>query len=785
MKKLISLFLCIALLLSMAGCKRKTQDPTPTESLAKSTYTQARDTLNGQSNVTLALTITTLTTVDGDTFSERSAQTLTYQEKGAETAIIMMEETPEFNVHTDESDTDSENSDPFQYKEIWHQGTVYVEAEDVYRYKGSVTATDAAQRYLPVVLLNPDLYSNITSETAQDGTLIRFATPSAGESWAMPQDSTFVEASGSALVNASGILTEMNYTITYTYGPARVTKTVQSKPLDTPKTITAPADPNAYTALGYIDALRTYVSAIGNLMQANRATVINSESLLSEAAAATKNQNVQADIYVQKADTVAKLDTSISFMNYSTMQSEEYHQVESYADSKLTTVINDGLPSTSNISWKNLWDYVSELMISGMPDMDYWKDVSITHMSSVSLLEFQFNDSFGNTLQNSICQSLWNDPAFLMNLASNYTNMELTGYLSIDRYTGLPVASGYYYKGIHTIKEHPYTMTMQFDQSIEIPAKGAYQEITGQMPQEAEPTTKATPLFYRVTGKNGQEMWLFGTIHVGDERTAFLPDEIFNAFTASDALALECNTELFEQRLEQDDKLAEQVSGLYFYTDGSEVVKASLNEEDFAYAQKLLKAVGANNTNMPYAKPYIWSNAIELFYLRQGYQLHSDQGVEARLVDWAAAQSKEILEIESSLSQLQMFTGFSKELQMLMLEEAITFDAQEYWEQTKALYELWCSGNKEALEKEITDDWANADLSDADLVQYKSLLDEYDKAMNFDRNETMLKAAVQYLESGKVVFYAVGLAHLLDTTNGLVNALQNAGYTVEQVSFTS
>ena len=40
-----------------------------------------------------------------------------------------------------------------------------------------------------------------------------------------------------------------------------------------------------------------------------------------------------------------------------------------------------------------------------------------------------------------------------------------------------------------------------------------------------------------------------------------------------------------------------------------------------------------------------------------------------------------------------------------------------------------------------------------------------------------------YLESGKKGVYAVGLAHLLNNVNGLVDALRDAGYTVELVSY--
>ena len=74
-------------------------------------------------------------------------------------------------------------------------------------------------------------------------------------------------------------------------------------------------------------------------------------------------------------------------------------------------------------------------------------------------------------------------------------------------------------------------------------------------------------------------------------------------------------------------------------------------------------------------------------------------------------------------------------------------------------------------------------MTEEEKAKYQPLMDEYYKHMSTDRNEGMLKTAIEYLESGDVVFYAVGLAHLLDSNNGLVDTLQQAGYTVELVQF--
>ena len=329
------------------------------------------------------------------------------------------------------------------------------------------------------------------------------------------------------------------------------------------------------------------------------------------------------------------------------------------------------------------------------------------------------------------------------------------------------------------------TLAMQSDQSIEAPGLGAHYEITEEIPEEAEPEATPTPLFYHVTGDDGQEMWLLGTIHVGDERTAYLPEEIYNAFAASDALALEIDSKAFEEQLEKDDALQDKVSSAYYYSNGK-TIESMMEEADYKKAVQYMKATGNYNMNAPYAKPYLWSNSIDLFHLRQWYALHSNQGVEERLHKWAEDLGKEIREVESSLFQIQMSTGFSDELQLLMLEESMEYTAQEYNEETIDLYEKWCQGDEFVLREAINEDPDTTEMTDAEFAEYESqlpLMEEYDKAMSYDRNEDMLKVAVKYLESDETVFYAVGLAHLLYDENGLVDTLREAGYTVEQVKY--
>ena len=150
---------------------------------------------------------------------------------------------------------------------------------------------------------------------------------------------------------------------------------------------------------------------------------------------------------------------------------------------------------------------------------------------------------------------------------------------------------------------------------------------------------------------------------------------------------------------------------------------------------------------------------------------------------WAEDQGKQIREVESSMFQMQMMFNWSKDLQIWMLQDSATSDAAEYWQSTWELYELWCAGDEEAMRKELSSNWDTSEMTEEEIAEYTPLMEEYDKSMSYDRNEGMLDVAIEYLESGDVVFYAVGLAHLLNDHNGLVDTLRAAGYTVELVPY--
>ena len=799
--RLLSLLLSIAMVFSMLACDNNepttttettvTTEPVETteatiasEPSAADIYNAAKAKLDSATDISLSVNSTTYITVADSQFSEQTDSTLTYRGIGTENTMILSEDAITYGIHLETDEKDDKKASPTKYTEIWSGGNVYAQLDGTHHTTSAMDAETAKARYTPVSLLDASLYGTVTQEAADGGIRILFSDATAGESWIVPEGARLQEASGTALISAEGDLTEMTYAVTFTLGSAQYKTECSAKPMDEVKEITVPTNTDHYLVTEQANALYLYATAISRLAQAERYSVNNSSSIFSYAGALSVAAFADTAVHEIGEELMFKIDETTHYTDYQEQISDSITHEITYCDGKLTMVTNDGLPSSKVTPADQLRDTLPRTEYMDELSPQYWEEVTATQFGNLYLLEFKLNEEFGNNQHNTLSDTLFGSATALYDIATEYKNGELTGYLSIDLYTGIPVSVGYKYEGFHTIEGDECELSCQVDNAIMLPDISAYKTISDKMPEEAEPETKPTPVFYKVTGDKGQEMWLLGTIHVGDERTAYLPQEIKDAFAASDALAIECDTKAFEQQLDEDEELAEKVSNMYYYS-GEDTLKTKLSEEEYAEVIQLLKATGNYNMNSDYLKAGITAETINNTYLALGYQLTRDQGVEERLYQWAEEQDKEIREVESCMFQTEMSTGWSDDIQYVLLG-SVTDTPEEYWTEAYELYEQWCAGDEAILRESMAqdvnmDDWTEEEK--AEYEEYKPHLDEYNKTMEHDRNEGMLQKAIEYLESGDVVFYAVGLAHLLGDTNGLVDTLREAGYTVEQVTY--
>ncbi len=789
MKRITILALCLCLLLVLAACKdtpapttvpTTTVPPTTTEPApdAAAIYGDAVALLNAAPDITLRVTTKQTMTVAGEQYSDITNQTIRYDGYGTETMTATAED------HTTYA------SYAATYNEVFAEGKIYVTAENSIKedsepalFTGEMEAENYTSRYVPPQLLDASLYTDITI----DGKTITFSAATAAESWFSGEYTQLKEASGSALLNDAGKIIRYNYEATYTEGPAEFEVEVQVY-VDTDTDVpTATAPEGEFITLEYPDAARFVDFAMGRLYQNGRISTTYSEVIVSQAAGFAQTTSTDSHLFDPKGDFKGMLSSDVVVM---TQKGNETYTFEHlYNDGVYTFTQDDEEPQVSNtLSAQDFILFMVEYLYKSNLDPSVISEAEATNLGGIYYLEMKLTEEFADHICRYLNNELWGDEEFLADLASAYETTTNEAYLAIDGTTGFPTAIGVNYAGEHTIEGQAYVLSMQTDQTYELASQSAYKAITDENPPAEEPDSKATPLFYHVTGADGQEMWLFGTIHVGDERTAYLPQEIYDAFDAADSLAVEFDSDKFYDQMENDKELQKLASDAYYYSDGTTTEEHIEDEEVYEYAEKLMKATGNFNMNTLVMKPSIWGNSIENFYLKMGYRLRSDYGMDNLLMERAREQEKEIVDVESGIEQMQMLGGYSDALQEYLLASTLSTSALEYQIEVQELFELWCSGDEAKLIAYLNEEDEEPDTStmtQEELDEYNrvlELMDEYNSAMSSDRNVEMLKAAIDYLESDKVVFYAVGLAHLL-AEDGLVNTLRDAGYTVELVTY--
>lgn len=291
-------------------------------------------------------------------------------------------------------------------------------------------------------------------------------------------------------------------------------------------------------------------------------------------------------------------------------------------------------------------------------------------------------------------------------------------------------------------------------------------------PQETEPVREATstPLLYRVSDEEGNEIWLFGSIHVGIEDYYPLPDYVMDAFADSEALAVEFDIVDFERRLGAQMKALQAL----IYTDGTTI-------QDHIPADLYEKALAIVKENKLYNKafemyvPMMWVSLIENILMELA-EVDTSLGVDRYMIELAYECDKPVLDVESAEFQYGMMAGFSEELQGYLLEQSVSsFDApEEYIAEIEEMVVLWSLGNEEEFAAVVS---KQPEFSTAEEA---ALYEEYNNAMIYERNRNMTAYAVEALENGEELFICVGAAHVVGQ-GALAENLRELGYTVEIV----
>ena len=774
-KKWIAWILCLSMVLSLWACggnTDSTESTTTTEATSESTTEQTEDALalfNSAKDALLAADYLTLSikkedhrTVGAET--RFRTETVTAKYSGLQ-GDLLSDVATEFTYGY----ADMETSKYF-YAEKFVDGTVYATYKDA-KYQEEISAEDYMSRQIPVCLFDA---SNFANATVENGATLTFTDATVLESWVAPDYAELISAEATATV-ADGSFTKMTYDATFRQGAADVTVSYEvsvNTKTEVSLSAEAPANADSHYPVEHVNLLPIVDQCYYNTLIAKAKNGQIMQIVTSQAAGYAMQTTTTLGEYDADGDYYGRMHSTyleVTQNGQTNAETEELFNNGKYSyyyDGELS----DERELGTAIFKEAIFTSLSEYLIYG----NELTEATVSQVGDGYLVEFETErQDTADAFKEAVTGEIFEDTATLDNLASAYEHQGLKGYMGLDMDTLCLTSYGVEFQGVHTIEGAPYLLSLQRYCSYTVPSTEVYEEITEEALPETEPSEKANPVFYHVTGENGEEMWLLGTFHLGDERTGFLPQEIYDAFDASDALAVEYDINAAEDAMEEDEALALKIASLMVYGDGS-TAGDYLYTDTYEEAMRHLKYTGEYIPTVEMMKIAVWQNSLSNAMLKGHRSLTASKGVDQRLLDRAEAADKEILNVESLESQMAMLTGFSNELQEYLLKETLAMPRHEYVSGIEDLYELWCSGDEAALREYLK--------SEDEAPEDAALLQEYQDALLTNRDKGMMETAKGYLTGGKTVFYAVGLAHLL-SENGLVDSLRAAGYTVELVSF--
>ena len=259
-----------------------------------------------------------------------------------------------------------------------------------------------------------------------------------------------------------------------------------------------------------------------------------------------------------------------------------------------------------------------------------------------------------------------------------------------------------------------------------------------QAPAEASapaPLPDADPAIWAVKDAD-TTIYLFGTAHALDGKTAWFNDEVKSAYDASNEVYFE---------IIPPEPAAAQAAVMEFAVDKSgKTLTSKLPPETAAKLAAELAAVGAPPNAFDHFDPWFAGMSLAVLGM-QKMGIKQEHGAEAVLMAAAKEDGKTIGEIENFRWQIELFDSMPEELQLALLESSLE-DMAEIDEVMGKLVASWSTGDIEAM----------AALLNESMRDHPKLA----KLLLTDRNARWAEWIDERLDKPGTVFMAVGAGHL-------------------------
>ncbi|WP_243734995.1 TraB/GumN family protein [Paenibacillus turpanensis] len=266
----------------------------------------------------------------------------------------------------------------------------------------------------------------------------------------------------------------------------------------------------------------------------------------------------------------------------------------------------------------------------------------------------------------------------------------------------------------------------------------------------------ARGFLWEVVSHDGDKVYLVGSMHIADDSFYPLHESFEQAFAESEYLGVEIDVSKAA-----DPEVQKLVSSLGMYQNGT-TLKDHISEETYTALGEILKKNGMATNALDSFKPWVAETTIAtLQSMQAGYE--AQIGIDLYFTQKAAERDIPLIELESYESQLNMFNGFSKELQEFTLKSTIE-NYDSLGETVDQMAKVWKKGDEAGL---------------LELIGEMAENEEYNQAMLVDRNIQMADKIEGFLNDPEEAdyFVVVGAAHF-PGEDGIVKLLEEKGYDV-------
>ena len=476
MKKKQSVFIAILMLaimlISLYGCNVADTSPSAASDMTTQQlpsadpadlYNQAADEIRLASDLSVSIVHKVMLTRNGQSFTSDSTQTLSYTGRGSDQMLAQCHEKLTVGDHS------------IEITDHYGSSNGYTSFDGI-GFSSEMSQEDFLARYLSAVLLDADLYGAIDVEAVDGKTMLIFSAATAPESWACAPVYQINHASGAVTLDSNGHLEGCTYTF---YGEhedvaieviANVTVNTSSiTPID------LPGNQADYTPISYLDGPKLLEKATGYLLQGNSVTAINTQEIQSQAFMLSRTLTTQLDMYQDGNSHNSRRSTTVISSNIGPEETaQQYQQEEVYKGGKYVLIADGQAPKNDRtVTAESMHTYCQDLLVSTILMPQYITDSKYTEDNGQVRIHYTANEALGNILAEQASDSLYDDPGLLNHLASKYETTSLEAYLIIDSVTGLPIASGISYSGMHTIEDFAYSLVSKQDQTYTLGSETA------------------------------------------------------------------------------------------------------------------------------------------------------------------------------------------------------------------------------------------------------------------------------------------------------------------------